>query len=321
MKRILPLLLLPACLWSPSSHAGGYPDRYIKILIPFTAGGAVDNIVRAMSPELSADLGQPIVVENKPGGGAQVAATALLQAPADGYTLLAAPGGVFALNPHLYKQLAYDPRADFEGIATLTTAPMVMFSNPKGRIPHISAFRTALANGDFIKYASPGQGTAPHLFGHMIGAAFPKANLLHVPYRGAPQAIQAVLSQEVDLMFDAVPTVVGLVRNGQVRPLAIAAEHRHPLFPETPTLRELGMPQISMDFWVGVVARKGTPAAVVDRLHAAFQKALDTPAIARMLQDRGYTRLTMSPREFDGLIRSELEKYGPIVKATGATID
>lgn len=321
MKRILPLLLISAWMWSFQAHASEFPNRAIKILIPFTAGGAVDTIVRAMGPVLSAELGQPIVVENKPGGGAQVAAVSLLQAPADGHTLLAATGGAFVLNPHLYKDLAYDPRTDFESVAALTSAPMVMFSHPEGNLSSIEAFRKALINGDSIKYASPGQGTAPHLFGHMIGTSAPNADLLHVPYRGAPQAIHAVMSREVDIMFDAVPTVVGLVQNAQARPLAIAADVRHPLFPEIPTLQELGMPQISMDFWAGVVAKKGTPDLIVKQLHSAFQKALNDPAISELLQSRGYTKLMMSPLDFNRFIESEVERYEPIVRATGATIN
>ena len=320
MKPAVPLLLLPVVMLAGAATAQDFPNKPIKIVIPFTAGGGVDYIIRHISPALSAELGQPIVVDNKPGGGAQIAAAVLQQAPADGHTLFAAPGGSFALNPHLYKKLSYDPIVDFQGIAGLVTAPMVMFSHPAGRIGTIEAFRKQLDGGE-VKYASPGQGTAPHLFGHLLGNAAPKAKFLHVPYRGAPQAIQAVLSKEVDMLFDTVPTVINLVKNDQVHPLAIAANARHPLFPQVPTLKELGLPQITMDFWVGVAAKRGTPPTVVQRLHAAFEKVMSDPAVFKRFQDSGYTRLSMTPQAFDAMIKSELDKYGPIVKETGATIN
>ena len=321
MKAIAALLLIPAALMlgKPAS-AQTFPSQPIKIVIPFTAGGGVDNIIRHISPALSAELGQPIVVENKPGGGAQIAVSVLQQAPANGHTLFAAPGGPFALNPHLYQKLSYDPVNDFDAVSTFVTAPMVMFGHPTGRINSVESLRKALDGGE-VKYSSPGQGTAVHLFGNLLGKAAPKAHFLHVAYRGAPPAIQAVLSKEVDIMFDTVPTVINLVRNKQVVPIAIAAEARHPLFPNTPTLRELGLPQITMDFWVGVVAKKGTPDPIIRRLHAAFEKVMNDPKVFKHFSDGGYTRLSMPPERFDQLIKSELEKYGPIVKDTGATIN
>jgi tripartite-type tricarboxylate transporter receptor subunit TctC len=321
MKALAALLLLPALIMGTPAAAQDFPNKPIKIVIPFTAGGGVDNIIRAISPALTAELGQPIVVDNKPGGGAQIAVAVLQQAPADGYTLFAAPGGPFALNPHLYKKLSYNPLEDFQGVATFMTAPMVMFTHPSGRINSIDAFRKTLKSGGEIKYSSPGQGTAPHLFGNLLAKSASNPNMLHVPYRGAPPAIQAVLSKEVDMMFDAVPTVIGLTKGGQVLPLAIAAEARHPLYPAVPTLKELGLPQITMDFWVGVVTKKGTPAPVVQRLHAAFEKVLNNPAVFKQFQERGYTRMSLSPEQFNQLIKSELEKYRPIVKESGATIE
>ncbi len=320
MKLPALLLALGPLLAAASAFAQDFPTKPIKIVIPFTAGGGVDTIMRAMGPALSTALGQPIVIDNKPGAGAQIAVSALQQAPADGYTLFAAPGGAFALNPHLYKKLTYNPITDFDAVATLLTTPMVMFAHPANKAGTLEGFRQAM-NGGSIKYASPGLGTAPHLFGSLIGNSAPKAQFLHVPYRGAPQAIQAVLGQEVDVMFDAVPSVIGLSKGGQVRAIAIASDQRHPLYPEVPTLKEAGLPQISMDFWVGVVTRKGTPEPVIRKLHQAFEKVMSDPAVLGQFESRGYTRLSMTPVQFNGLIRSELAKYGPIVRETGATID
>jgi tripartite-type tricarboxylate transporter receptor subunit TctC len=320
MKILAALLLLPALLGA-QARAADYPSRPIKVVIPFTAGGQTDVVMRILAPKLASELGQPVVIDNKPGGGAQIAASAVIQAPADGYNLFVAPGGAFVLNPSLYKKLSYDPAADFQGVATLLSAPMVMFTNPAGNIGSMAALRKALASGEALNYASPGPGTAPHLFGHVLGTSTPGARLVHVPYRGAPQMNQAIMAKEVDLAFDAVPTVLGMVKNAQVKPLAIAADKRHPMFPDVPTLKEAGLPQITMDYWMGVVVKKGTAAPIVERLHAAFEKAFADPAVMHQFASLGYARLAMTPARFDELVRTELEKYRPIVRESGASID
>ncbi|MBS0425707.1 MAG: tripartite tricarboxylate transporter substrate binding protein [Proteobacteria bacterium] len=321
MNRLASLLLLPVLAIASAASAGDFPSHALRVLIPFTAGGQTDLVMRVLAPKLQASLGQPVVIENKPGGGAQIAATALLQAPADGYTLFAAPGGAFALNPTLYKNLSYDPVKDFEGVSTLLTSPMVLFTSPTGRVASVDAFKRALAAGEALNYGSPGQGTAPHLFGYVLGKASRNSRFVHVPYRGAPQMNQAVLAKEIDVAFDALPGVLPLAAAGQVRPLAIAADKRDPLFPDVPTLHEVGLPRISMDYWMGVVVKAGTPPKLVERLHAAFEKALADPAVLAQFSRMGYTRLALSPRQFDELIRSDLDKYRPIVRETGATVD
>lgn len=321
MKRIASLLLVPALLCASAVHAADFPSRPVRVVIPFTAGGQTDLVMRIMAPKLAEHLGQPVVIDNKPGGGAQIAATAMLQAPADGHTLFAAPGGAFALNPSLYKKLSYDPVKDFQAVATLLTTPMVLFTSATSRVASIDAFRGAMARGESLSYGSPGQGTAPHLFGFVLGKSNPNARLVHVPYRGAPQMNQAVLAKEIDAVFDAVPGVLPLVATGQVKALAIASESRHPLLPDLPTLQELGLPRISMDYWMGVVTRSGTPPKAIETLHAAFEKALRDPGVLAQFSRMGYARLALPPQQFDELIRTELEKYRPIVRETGASVD
>jgi len=298
-----------------------YPSRPIRVLIPFAAGGAVDTMIRSVGPELSAQLGQPVVIENKPGGGAQIAASAMMSSPADGYTLFAAEIGAFAINPTLYKKITYQPVRDFEAVSFLARTPMVMFTSTSGKLNSLKALNDSLKAGADLTYASPGPGTAPHILGHLLARSSPKATLVHVPYKGMPPAAQAIMSGEVDLLFDGVPGTLNLVKAQKAVPLAVAAGKRSDYLPQVPTTAEIGHPDMVMDLWIGVVARKGTPSAIVRKLHAAFESAISKPAVWSRFGELGYSRSPMSPEQFDGFIKSEIERYRPVVLDTGVTVD
>lgn len=303
-----------------SSMAADFPAKPIRVVIPFTAGGAVDTVMRSIGPALDRELGQPVLIDNRPGAGAQVGAGIVKNAPSDGYTLLAAPGGTFVINPTLYTRSNYDPVRDFQAVAPLRTTPMVLFTSANGKLKDADGFIAALRKGE-IFYGSPGPGTAPHIFGHLLSKKFPDARFTHIPYKGAPQAMQAVLANEVDLMFDGVPALVDLVRAGKVVPLAIAAPQRSSLLPQTPTLRELGLPEMRMDLWMGVVTKRGTPPEHVTALQRAINLALSQPETLQRFQDLGYNRMVMSPDEFDRYIRREMEMYRPWVVESGALVN
>ena len=205
MKKFVQLLagalVAVTCLGSAAQDA--YPSKPIKMVIPFPPGGAVDTLMRTLGPELSTQLGQPIVIENKPGGGAQIGAAAITTAPADGYTVFVAEVGAFGINPTLYKNLQYQPVRDFDGVAMLVRTPMVMYGSPSGKINSLKSLRDAMAVGENINYGSFGPGTAPHILGHLLARGTPKAKFTHVPYKGAPPAFQAIMANEIDLLFDA----------------------------------------------------------------------------------------------------------------------
>lgn len=299
-----------------------FPSKPIRVLIPFAAGGAVDTMIRAMSQELQNQLGgQAIVVENKPGGGAQIAAAALMQAPADGYTVMAAEVGTFSVNPTLYPKLSYQPVRDFEGLAMLARTPMVMYGSPKGKVKSLQVLKDALANGTPLTYGSFGFGTAPHLLGHLLAKGSAKPDLTHVPYKGAPPAFQAMMANEIDLLFDGVPGTLNMMRSGHAVPLAIAASKRSEFLPQVPTTAEIGYPALSMDLWIGVVARKGTPPAVASALSAAFEKAITSPAVWKRFADLGFSRDAMTPAQFNAYLKSEIDRFRPIVLDSGASVD
>ncbi len=298
-----------------------YPSKPIKIIIPFPPGGAVDNLIRTIGPDLSVQLGQPIVVENKPGGGAQIAASAVTSAPADGYSVFAGEVGAFGINPTLYKKINYQPVRDFDGVAVLVRTPMVMYGNPSGKINSYKALKDAIGSGQPILYGSFGPGTAPHILGHLLARGTPKSNFSHVPYKGAPPAFLAIMANEIDILFDGVPGTLNMMRGNKAVPIAVASAHRNEFLPQVPTTVELGYPDMQMDLWIGVAVKKGTQPAIVNRLNAAFEKVMSNPETWKKFSDFGYSRTPMTPAQFNGFIKSEIDRYRPIILETGVVVD
>jgi len=299
-----------------------YPTKPIRVVIPFPAGGAIDTFMRTISPELSVQLGQPILIFNKPGGGSQIAAADVLSAPADGYTVLVAQTGDFSVNPVLYKTSNYLTSRDFDGVAMLARAPQVMLANAEGKVNSVKSLKETMATqGGSVLYGSFGPGTAPHLLGHLLSKAAPGAKFTHVPYKGFPPAMQAIMTKEIDLLFDAVPGALNMMRTGKVVPLAIADTERNSHLPNVPTTAEIGLPNLVMDFWIGAAVKKGTPRPIVNRLHEALEKAVANPENWKKFSDLGYTRVSMSPEKFDGFVRAESEKMKPVIVDTGVVVD
>lgn len=299
-----------------------YPSKPVRILVPFPAGGAVDNFVRTIVPELSTQLGQPIVVINKPGGGSQIAAADLLASPADGYTVFVAQTGDFSVNPHLYKNINYVPTRDFDGIGMFLRAPQVMLANPEGKVNSVGTLKGEMGKASAsVLYGSFGPGTAPHLLGHILSQDASGAKFTHVPYKGFPPAMQAIITKEVDLLFDAIPGALNMSRTGKVIPLAIADKSRNSHLPNVPTTAEIGFPNLVMDFWLGAAVKKGTPRAIINRLNEVFGKAVASPDIAKKFEDLGYSRVTMTPEQFDAFVRSELQRMRPVISETGVVMD
>jgi tripartite-type tricarboxylate transporter receptor subunit TctC len=323
MPRLITLLagcaLAAITLGSDAQEA--FPSKPIRVVIPFPAGGAVDTLIRGIGPELQKQLGQPIVVDNRPGGGAQIGVAAVMQAPADGHTLFAGEIGAYAINPSLYRNISYQPVRDLAGVSLLVNTPMVMYGSPSGRITGLPALRSVLAQGTPVTYGSFGPGTAPHILGHQLARATPRASVTHVPYKGAPPAFQAIMANEIDLLFDGVPGTLNMVRSGKAAPIAVAAAQRSEHLPQIPTTAEIGYQQMVMDLWIGVAVRKGTPPAVVNRLHAAFEQAMSAPEVWKKFSELGYTRRSLAPARFDDFIRSELERYRPVIQETGVQVD
>ncbi|MBL8378405.1 MAG: tripartite tricarboxylate transporter substrate binding protein [Burkholderiales bacterium] len=315
--------VLLGCNTAPLQAQDTFPNKPIRVMIPFPPGGAIDNFARTIGPELSAQLGQqPLVIINKPGGGSQIAAADILNSPADGHTLFVAQTGDFSVNPILYKNSNYLPTRDFDGVAMLLRAPLVMLANVAGKLNGVKSLRDTLATpGGSVFYGSFGPGTAPHLLGHILSRNSPGAKFTHIPYKGFPPAMQAIVTNEVDLLFDAVPGALNMMRTGRVVPLAVAAAQRNSFLPNVPTTAEIGLPYLLMDFWIGVAVKKGTPRHIVNRLHEALDKAVASPENLKKFTDIGYSRVTMPPEQFDGFIRAETEKMRPVIVDTGVSVD
>lgn len=298
-----------------------YPSKPIKVIIPFPPGGAVDTFVRTMGPELATELGQPIVVDNRPGGGGQIGAATVLGAPSDGYTLFVAEIGTYVINPMIYKSISYLPMRDFDNITMLARAPMVMYSSSSGNLKSFDALKDAVKLGRELNYGSFGPGTAPHILGHALGKAMPGSKFVHVPYKGAPPAFQAIMSNEIDLLFDAVPGTLNMVRSNKGLPLAVASAQRTEFLPNVPTFAELGFANLKMDLWIGASVKKGTDPAIVNKLHTAIEKVLTQPAVWKRYADFGYSRAPMTPAKFQAYIEAETLRYRPLVVDTGVTVD
>lgn len=306
----------------PAQAQSAYPSKPVRVVIPFPPGGAIDTFMRTISNELGAQLGQPVVIVNKPGGGSQIAAAEILASPADGYTLFVAQTGDFTVNSSLYKHINYIPSRDFDGVAMLARAPQVMLANVAGKVHSTKSLKEVMATqgGDVI-YGSMGAGTAPHLLGHMLSKEATGASFTHIPYKGFPPAMQAIMANEIDLLFDAVPGTLNMLRTGKVVPLAVAAAQRNSHLPQVPTTAEIGLPHLVMDFWIAAAVKKGTPRPIVNRLHDALHKAVGSPDNLKKFTDLGYSRVQMAPEQFDAFVAAETARMKPVIVETGVVVD
>ncbi|KIQ35418.1 hypothetical protein RT97_06130 [Variovorax paradoxus] len=282
----------------------------------------MDAFVRIIGPELTTRMGQPVIIFNKPGGGSQIAVADMMSAPADGYSVFVGQTGDFSVNPFLYKNSTYLPTRDFDGVAMLARAPQVMLTNVSGKINSVQSLKQTMSSADgSVLYGSFGSGTAPHLLGHMLSRGGSRAKFTHVPYKGFPPVMQAIMTQEIDLLFDAVPGTLNLMKTGKVIPLAVADSSRNSHLPNVPTTAEIGFPSLVMDFWLGVAVKKGTPRPIINKIHEAFEYALSNPENWKKLSDQGYSRVSMSPEKFDAFVRDEGSKMKPLIVETGVSIE
>jgi len=305
-----------------SALAQSWPTKSVKLLVPLAAGSTADIVSRTVGTELSAALGQPVVVENKPGAGGTIAMAELARSPQDGYTISFASQGTLVFNQALYSRPGYDSLKDFAPITLVGGVSNVMIvhpSNPASSPADIIA--QAKAKPGELTFSSGGSGTSHHLsgvlFGHMTGT-----KLLHIPYKGAPQGILAVMSGEVQLGFFNTPTVISQLKDGRLKGLGVTSLARSPLLPNLPTLNDAGVPGYEVNTWFGFIAPAGTPADVVNRLSTEITRILKSPAIRDKLAAQGFDLAAdMSPEAFAALLRDDMKKWVPIVRDAGAKVD
>ena len=303
-------------------RAEDWPARPIRLLVPLAAGSTADIASRAVGAELSTALGQPVVVENKPGAGGTIAMAEVARAAPDGYTISFASQGTLVFNQALYSRPGYDSMTDFEPIALLGGVSNVMIVHPSNPATSVADVIAAIkAKPEGMTFSSGGSGTSHHLSG-VLFSQMTGTKLLHVPYKGAPQGILAVMSGEVDMGFFNTPTVIKQVRGGLLKALAVTSLEPSPQMPGTPTLDASGVKGYEVNTWFGFVAPKGTPAKVIERMHAAIQAAVARPDLRDKLLGQGFELAPAAPPSaFGTILKDDLAKWVPLVKASGAKVD
>jgi tripartite-type tricarboxylate transporter receptor subunit TctC len=277
--------LATAGLWTTAAQAQAWPGRPIKLVVPYPPGGLIDNMARLVSPRLAQELGQPIVIENRPGAGGNLGASEVARAPADGYTLLMASPPL-TISPALYATMPYKPEQIIP-VGLIGRVPNVLLVGPKSTAASVADLvRQAKAAPGKLNYASNGNGTSLHLSAELFKSTS-GTFITHIPYRGAAAAVTGLIAGEVELMFENLPSVLGQIQGGNVKALAVTTRRRSKAIPNVPTLVESGMPEFDVSAWYGVAAPAGTPAAVVQRLEQALEKVARVTEIARNMESRG----------------------------------
>jgi tripartite-type tricarboxylate transporter receptor subunit TctC len=316
--------LLPAL----ASAQAAWPAKPVRIVVPFAAGGTTDLLARALAPELQRVFGQPFVVDNKPGAGGNSGAAEVAKAPTDGYTLLMGTVGTHAINPALYPKMPYDHVKDFVPVSLVAGVPNVLVVNPanaqKYGIASVADLaRVAKANPGKLNMASSGNGTSIHLAGELF-KSMTGAYMVHFPYRGSGPALIDLISGNMDLMFDNLPSALPHIKSGRLKALAVTSSRRSDALPEVPTVEEVGGPALKgfeASSWFGLLAPAGTPADIVSRLQQETAKALATPAVAERLKSQGAIPGGNTSAQFAALIAAETAKWAKVVKVSGAKVD
>ena len=318
MKRLFSLWAL--ALLAGAAAAQDYPNRPIRIIVPFSPGGAVSGPTRVVAQELGKRLKQQINVENKPGAGATIGTGEVAKAAPDGYTLLLA-SQTNAISASLYPKLPYAPIDDFIGISLLGREPGVLVVHPSVPVKNVAELIAyAKARPGEMNYASSGNGSGQHLFMAQF-ASMAGLKLTHVPYRGSGQATTDVLGGTVPMFLPGTAGMVGHIKAGKLRPLATTGATRSPQLPEVPTLAESGLPGFAAYVWLGLLAPKGTPQAIIERLHRELKIVMATPEVKTFFAETGIEIVGSSPAEMDSYFREERDHWSRIVKETGAKID
>jgi tripartite-type tricarboxylate transporter receptor subunit TctC len=300
--------------------AQAYPNRPVRVVVAFTAGGTTDIIARTIGQRLSEKLGQPFVIENKPGAGGNIGTESVVRAAPDGYTLIVNSVGPMAVNPTLYKNLAYNPLTDLVPIAQIADVPNVLVVHPSTGVKSMDEFlRYARDNPGKLNYASTGIGTSSHLSGHML-AARAGFQATHVPYKGA-EALKDLLAGRIQFMFATIPSVIAHIRAGTLTALAVTSTQRSRSMPQVPTVAESGFPGFEAGSWFGFFAPKGTPREVIATINAAVNQVIAEKAVDSRLTDEGADPAAGSPERFGAFVAREYEKWRAVVQQAGASVD
>jgi tripartite-type tricarboxylate transporter receptor subunit TctC len=315
------IMSLGALAFAPAA-ANGYPNRPVKIIVPFAPGGPTEFIIRLVADRLTAALGQPFVIENRPGGaGGTVGAKSVATAEADGYTLLFSSPGPLVTAAAVYKNLDYDPIKSFAPVAMLIYAPQMVVAHPALPVKSLAELVAyAKDNPGKITFGSSGYGTQPHMLGEILKREA-GINIIHIPYRGAGQSVSDVVAGQVQMIFETTAILLPHVEAGRLRALALASATRSPLLPDVPTTPESGYPKLVASFWSGLLAPAGTPATIVDKLNTAVNDILKTKEAQTGLARLNAEARIGSPQDFAAFIAAETPRWAVIANETGVKVD
>jgi len=316
MRRLLLVLLFPLTVFAQS-----YPAKPVRLIVPFPVGGIADIYGRIVAARLSETWGQPVVVDNRTGAGGNIGADIVAKAPPDGYTIGIGSIGTHAVNPTLFSRMPYDAVNDFAPIVHLLEAEGLLVVHPSvpvNSVPELIAY--ARANPGKLTFASAGMGTSSHLAGELF-KSMARVDMNHIPYKGNTPAITDLLAGQTSLLFATMPTVLPHVKAGKLRPLATIGAQRSAAAPDLPTVAEAGLPGFAVTNWVGFFAPAKTPPEIVQRWNAETLKIMQTPEMQARLLNEGARFIAMSPEQFGAFVKSEIAKWAPVVKASGARVD
>jgi len=304
-----------------AAMAQSFPTRPIRVVVPFPAGGTTDVLARAAAQKLSETLGQPTVVDNRPGAGGNIGAELVAKSPPDGYTLLMGTVGTHAINPSLYPRMPYDHVRDFAPVILVAGVPNVLVINPAlpvNSVQELIAY--AKANPGKLNFASSGNGTSIHLSAELF-KTMTGVQITHIPYKGSAPALQELMGGQVQLMFDNLPSSLALIKGGKLKALAVTSKERAAALPDVPTIAESGLPGFEASSWFGLLAPAGTPQPVIAKLNAEIAKWLATPEAKEKLLAQGANAAGGTPEDFARHIAAETAKWQRVVKDSGAKVD
>ena len=313
LRAFVPLLL---CATAAPALAQDYPQRSIRVIVPFAAGSTTDILARAISDKMGENLGQTFIIENRGGASGTIGQQAVATAEPDGYTLMIHSSS-HTVSPSTFKKLSFDTVADFTAITPIATLPNVLVVSPaKGYDSVQKLVEQARARPDELNFASAGQGSATHLNAEKFKAAA-KIQAVNIPFKGSGEAVTELLAGRVDYYFSPIAPVIGQIKDGRLLPLAVASPRRAASLPNVPTVAEAGVPGAEFNFWIGLLAPAKMPPAVLDKLHAAAGKAIASPEVQGRFRELGAEPWTLSPADFDQYIRDEIVSNAELVKAAG----
>jgi tripartite-type tricarboxylate transporter receptor subunit TctC len=317
LRRLV--FICAALSWATVAAAQTYPTKPVRIIVPFPAGQATDILARVIGEQLAKTLGQPVVVENKPGAGGTIGASVAAKAEPDGHTLLMATISTHGIGPGLYAKLPYDPIRDFAPISNVGLTPQTLMASKKTDITSLKDL-IAKAKAGEVDFGSSGNGSASHLAAEMLNATA-GLKLRHIPFKGNADAFVGLARGDIAVLFDAIPGALPQITGGEVRGIAIASLTRSPFLPDLPTLAEQGLPGFEAVGWIGLAAPAGTPEPILTRLNAEVRKILDEPAVQERLKTLAFVSAGGTREEFAAFISSEIAKWSKVTKDAGIKID